>query len=70
LGVPVEFLHRDEFQERYPLDGAEFPSAYIIEGERLRTFILAEEMNGLESLEELMDLVRVRLAETNSQLIP
>jgi hypothetical protein len=64
LGVPVKFLHRDEFQERFLLEGAEFPSAYIVEGEELRTFISVEEMNGLESLEELMELVRVRLAKT------
>ena len=64
LGVPVEFLHRDKFQERYALEGAEFPSAYIVEGEGLRTFISAEEMNRLENLEEIMDLVRIQLAET------
>lgn len=33
LGVRVEFLHRDEFRERYGEAG--FPSAYI-EGESLR----------------------------------
>jgi hypothetical protein len=66
LGVPVEFLHRDEFQERYVLKDAEFPSAYIIEGEELKTFISMEEMNGLGSLEELMDFVKVRLTKTMS----
>lgn len=35
LGVLVEFLHRDEFRERYGEAEAGFPSAYI-EGESLR----------------------------------
>jgi len=26
LGVAVEFLHRDEFREKYPHEDAEFPS--------------------------------------------
>ncbi len=65
LGIPVEFLHRDEFTEKYEHEGAKFPSAYMKRGDELRIFISQEEMDALESLDELMGLVRRRLDETN-----
>ena len=66
LGVPVEFLHRDEFTEKYEYEGARFPSVYMKRGDRLSVFISQEEMDALESLNELMELVRRRLHETNT----
>jgi len=66
LGVPVEFLHRDEFTEKYVYEGARFPSAYMKRGDMLSVFISQEEMDALKSLNELMKLVRRRLDETNA----
>ena len=65
LGVPVEFLHRDEFTEKYEYEGAKFPSAYMKRGDELSVFISQEEMDALGTLEELMELVRRRLDETD-----
>ena len=61
LGLPVEFLHRDEFGEKYDYEGAEFPSVYAKTGEEMRLFISKEEMNSMESLDELMELVKGKL---------
>ncbi len=66
LGVPVEFLHRDEFTEKYEYEDAKFPSAYMKRGDRLSVFISQQDMDALESLNELMELVRTRLDETNA----
>jgi len=66
LGVPVEFLHRDEFMEKYEYEGARFPSAYMKRGDKLTVFISQKEMDALESMNELIDLVRRRLDETNA----
>ncbi len=61
LGVRVELLHRDEFQERYGEAG--FPSAYIDRGGKLGIFIGSDEMNVTETLDDLMAMVGERLEE-------
>lgn len=63
LGVRVEFLHRDEFRERYGEAEAGFPSAYIDRGGELEIFIGSDEMNATETLDDLMALVGERLEE-------
>lgn len=67
LGVRVEFLHRDEFLERYGESEAGYPSAYVVRGEALETFIGSEEMDAAESLDDLMATVRERLGERGLQ---
>ena len=67
LNVPVEFkkkdkfkfefLHRDEFEEKYMVENAEFPSAYLFNGTALQIFISKEEMNAVKSIDELKTLV-------------
>ena len=63
LGISVEFLHRDEFEEKYPREDAEFPSAYIDRGGELELFISTEEMNSATTLDELMEIVKKKLTE-------
>ena len=67
LGVRVEFLHRDEFRERYGESEAGYPPAYIVRGEALETFIGIEEMNAAESLDDLMAMVREKFDEQGLQ---
>jgi hypothetical protein len=62
--VNIEFLHRDEFEEYYPeVKDAKYPSAYIEKPNGLDIFISQEEMNNVESVEELKKLVNQRLKE-------
>jgi hypothetical protein len=65
LGIPVEFLHKDEFREKYPTEEARFPSAYIESNGELELFIGSSEMNAMITLEELMEIVEKRLTEMN-----
>ena len=67
LGVRVEFLHRDEFRERYGESEAGYPSAYIDRGGELEPFISSDEMNATETLDDLMETVRERLDERGLQ---
>jgi hypothetical protein len=61
LGRPVEFLHRDEFKEKYGVECKEFPSAYLKTGEDIQLLISRDEMNDTYSLEDLMGLVKGKL---------
>ena len=57
LNVDTEFLHRDEFEERYQIKDAKYPSAYIFENEKLTLLISYDEMNSIKSLDEMEVLV-------------
>lgn len=61
LDVDVEFLHKNEFKEKYKKDG-KFPSAYIKKND-LQVFISQAEMNAVKNLHELMDLVKNKLEQ-------
>jgi len=57
LGVPAEFLHRDEFLEHYNLKDAKFPAAFLKKGDTITLFIDHNEINSSKTLKDLMDLV-------------
>lgn len=61
LELPVEFLHRDEFNDRYELQDAEFPSVFIQEGNDMRELVSREEFEAINSLDELMDRLKSKL---------
>ncbi|MGD2248412.1 MAG: hypothetical protein PVF58_08385 [Candidatus Methanofastidiosia archaeon] len=60
LDIAVEFYHKDEFLKKYKKTD-QFPSVFI-ENEHLKLFISQKEMNALETLDELMDLVKKKLS--------
>jgi hypothetical protein len=62
LQIPVKFLHRDEFTEKY---GNEYglPAAFLEEVNKLEILISKEEMNNNESLNDLIHLVQSKLNE-------
>ncbi len=61
LGIDSEFLHKDEFLERYDVKDAKYPSAYILKNGNLSIFITQEEMNEVKSLTEMEELVTSKL---------
>ncbi len=75
LDVPVEFkkkdkfsfefLHKDEFDEKFKVTDAKFPSAYVLENGELSLFISQEEMNSVKEIEELKNLVIKKIDEFN-----
>jgi len=63
LAVPTEFLHRDQFLRQYSIKNAKFPSVYIRRDSKLELFISQDEMNELQSVEELIRIVHEKLRE-------
>lgn len=56
-----EFLHRDEFEDKYVIENAKFPSAYIEKENGLEVFINQDEMKAIKTIDELKDLVNKKL---------
>lgn len=61
LGIDSEFLHKDEFLEKYDVKDAKYPSAYILKNGNLTLFISQKEMNKVATLTEMEDLVSSKL---------
>ena len=61
LGIDSEFLHKDEFLEKYNIQDAKYPSAYMMKNGNLSIFITQEEMNIVATLEEMEDIVSSKL---------
>ena len=57
LGIEVEFLHKDEFKEKYKKEKPDLPCALIERDGELEVLINSDEMNAMETLDELMDTV-------------
>ena len=61
LDIRTEFLHRDEFEKKYDVKDAKYPSAYLRNGSIMKIFITVDEMNKVKSLDEMKDLVSKKL---------
>ncbi len=61
LDQKVEFLHRDEFRERYGEKGYQFPASFVRTDSSLELLISSEEMNECDDLEEMIELVESKL---------
>ena len=57
LGVPVEFLHRDELAERYGVRGVALPAIFRKTDGGLEPWIDREAINHCQSLDDLKQLV-------------
>ena len=61
LDTPFEFLHRDEFNERYDVDGVILPAVFKRNGRKLTVLIDAEAINSCQNLEDLIQLVKSKI---------
>ena len=61
LGIDSEFLHKDEFVEKYDVKDAKYPSAYILKNGNLTVFITQEEINEVTTITEMEELVSSKL---------
>lgn len=60
--LPMMFLHRDEFFNEFSnIQDAKFPCAYLSENGNLSLLISQEEMNSVNSQDELIDLTNEKL---------
>ncbi len=65
LDIDAEFLHKDEFEEKYEISDATYPSAYLKNGNAFDLLINQEEMNGVKSLDEMEALIVSKLSSTS-----
>jgi hypothetical protein len=61
LGVPIEFLHRDELEKQYGMRHVELPAVFRKTDGTLETWISREQINLCHSLEDLERLIRTKL---------
>jgi hypothetical protein len=62
LGYEVEFLHRDELEEKYGIKDVMLPAAFIQQDGNLDLWLTSETMDACNSLDELQSLVQQNLA--------
>ena len=68
LGVKTEFLHRDEFIERYPTAKQSFPAVFIsTEGLEPKELVTSKELNECPDLAGLISLVSERVKQLKTQ---
>jgi hypothetical protein len=55
--MPLTFLHRDEFEERYqPLNA--YPVVLLAQDQQLKTLLTAETLNELSTVEQLIETIQ------------
>lgn len=55
-GIPLEFLHRDEFEARYPLDRFDYPVVLRENADGERVVVLSP--TDLRGIDDVADLIR------------
>lgn len=58
LEAEIEFLHRDEYVERYPDAHVVFPAIFVNMYDELTLWIDREVINGMSTADELMAMIR------------
>lgn len=61
IEIETEFLHKDEFKQKYNILDAKYPSAYLKEDGKLTLIISSDEMNSAKSLDEMEALVLTKI---------
>ena len=64
LGMPTEFLHRDEAIARYGREQPPFPAVFAVEAHGLTQLIGKTEIESCRDLDALITLLRARTAPT------
>ncbi|MBY9014887.1 MAG: hypothetical protein KGD68_04275 [Candidatus Lokiarchaeota archaeon] len=59
--VDTEFIHKEKFLEKYDVQDAKYPSAYLLEDGSLRLLISQEEIDQVTTITEMEDLVSTKL---------
>ncbi len=60
LGVPCQFLHRDQFRHRYPDDTTPLPAVFLVQNGSLRPCLDKEALATCQDLESLQRQLLVR----------
>ena len=57
LGVPVEFLHRDEFEQQYGSDKTRYPAVLTRDGDSLEVLLTPEQIKRCTDIPSLCRLI-------------
>ena len=68
LGLPVEFVHRDEMAKKYPAVAVPLPAVFMKSGSSLNLILHAGEIAACRDLEELMDMLTYKLKHIGGML--
>lgn len=63
LELDVEFLHKDEFENKYHLKNVQFPAGFLRKGSDIKPLISDNEINKCKTLDDLMALVSNKINE-------
>ena len=61
--LPVEFLHRDEFQKQHQTIDTPLPAIFINTNQRFEKFISSDEINHCSNLTELEKLIKTKISQ-------
>ena len=64
LPFPLEFLHRDELEQRYSISEAHLPAIYRRQADQLVPFLTREHLDRAGSVAELINVVKKQLELT------
>lgn len=63
--LPLEFLHKDEFEKRYKNIETKYPVIFLQEEEKLTEWISKSEIEKIETTQELIHLIETKAKTTN-----
>ena len=66
LGYEIEFLHRDEMTEKYDISDVSLPATFILQNGKPKLWIKSDAMDACQSLDELQELVKTKLTQTET----
>jgi len=66
LGADIEFLHRDEYINRYPNSEIEFPAIFVNSCDELKLWVDKNVINEMTSTDILMEMIRAAVLRKKS----
>ena len=66
LDADIEFLHRDEYMDRYPDAKVDFPAIFVNSYDELKLWIDKSVINEMSSADALMEMIRAAVLRKKS----
>ncbi len=61
LDYSIEFLHKDEFDEKYDIKNNIFPSVFLKKNNEIKLLLSAEKLNKIKSLDGLIKIIKEKI---------
>jgi len=66
LGADIEFLHRDEYLDRYPDAKVDYPAIFVNSQDELKLWVDKSVINEMTSTDALMEMIRAAVLKKNA----